>query len=148
MRMRRFPTPTTCLVGLLALALATACGGKATETADAGGGGGGGGGGTSANLVGQVSLTASASSSRMGNLMRSLGFGANAISAISGCTVSVYDLTSAAVIATGTSDSTGKFVVSSGGLTAGKSYKVVADCGLSGKFTAIIGADTKDPNSK
>ena len=58
-----------------------------------------------------------------------------------GCPVTVYDVTGATALATGTTDATGTFIVNSGTLTAGTPYKVVAAC-HSGSYTSIVGADT------
>lgn len=156
---------------LIAIALATACL-LATACNDstpaAGGGGSGGGGGTATaapgattaptaaptaapttNIVGQIFATASSYEEMAGQgRIVKMGYGHVRQVAQSGCTVTVYDITGSTSLATGTSDSTGAFAITSGSLTAGTSYKVVSTCAGSKSFTAIIGADNTPPANK
>ncbi len=68
--------------------------------------------------------------------------------AVSGCTIAALDLLTNVQISTAQSGTDGTFTLK--GLDAGKTYKVIATCGASEKYTNILKADTsaiadKDP---
>ena len=117
--------------------LFTACGG------DSGGSGGSGGGGSSAvdNISGLVSESAS-SSSISGKPIASQKVGTMSVS---GCTVTAYNIDTNAVVATATTDASGKYTIT--GVSAGTTYKVVVECG-SNSFSVVASAENSDPTQK
>ena len=101
------------------------------------------------NVVGQIFGTSNSSGSHAliakGKLATTLSHARD--QGLSGCSVSISSLTDSAVLATGTTDASGTFVVTNGTLQAGASYKAVGTCG-NHKYTAIVGADTTDAATK
>src|SRR5947209_3766713 len=78
----------------------------------------------SANIVGQVSTTAAPSSHHVSAHSR---YSLNRADLAVTCSVTAYDLVGNTALATGTSSSSGKFVLTGGSLAAGTSYKVVSN---------------------
>jgi hypothetical protein len=67
---------------------------------------------------------------------------------VGNCTVTARDLETGQSIASGTSGTDGQFVIQSDLITAGKSYRIVAECAGNKKFAAVASADTQSPAAK
>ncbi len=93
-----------------------------------GDGRGGDGGAAKANIYGVVETT---------------GF-----TPVSGCSVKAYDLDGTTALMAATSDSSGKYTLSSDTLTPGTPYKIIAECGATDKFAAIQFPDLISTSSK
>jgi hypothetical protein len=97
---------------------------------------------TLANIYGAVS-TSNTSNQKMTRKLSTRGFqkaGDVYAMSVAGCTITAEDLTTGAAVATATSDANGKYTLT--GVTDGATYKVIADCGGTGKFSLISTADT------
>ncbi|MGZ3844388.1 MAG: hypothetical protein ACXVCA_20045, partial [Bdellovibrio sp.] len=85
---------------------------------------------TGGSITGQSLNKISASSSFRNKI------GKQAVTGLSGCTVRAYDvLTGSQVGAAATTNADGNYTIDQ--LNAGDAYKVVADCGGSGKFSSV-----------
>ncbi len=62
--------------------------------------------------------------------------------AVNGCALSALDLLSNAELANTTSGTDGTYTLR--GLEAGKTYKVIANCGANEKYTSVVKADTSE----
>lgn len=93
----------------------------------------------SVNLTGVITLSSS-------SLSFGLKSGTKNFSSMSvvGCIVTAYDLIDNSVAGVAASDLEGKYVINSG-LSAAVTYKIVADCGSDGKFSAIGTSDYTNP---
>ncbi len=116
----------------------TACGGGGGS--NGGGSGGGDASGAIDNISGLVSESAGSSTiggQRVNNKVSTMS--------VSGCTATAYDIDTNAVVATATTDASGKYIIE--GVTAGSTYKVVVTCG-SNSFSVVASAENSDPAEK
>ncbi len=125
-------------LGIMASLALTACGGGGGS--NGGGSGGGDAGGAIDNISGLVSESAGSSTiggQRINNKVGTMS--------VSGCTATAYDIDTNAVVATATTDASGKYIIE--GVTAGSTYKVVVTCG-SNSFSVVASAENSDPAEK
>ena len=110
-----------------------------------GGGGGGGGSEPYANISGTLSESAG-SASVFGTPLFEKPLGTQNVGrlAVGDCSVKAYDIDSNALITTTSTDSLGKYSLSGSGIEAGKTYKIIADCG-SNSLSVIAAAENSDP---
>ncbi|MGZ3773981.1 MAG: hypothetical protein ACXVCN_09710 [Bdellovibrio sp.] len=119
-----------------------------------------GGGGSSAtpttttttpNIYGMVTAGSTVSSQsvqgKVSPSFRNKRNSAQTVTGLSGCSVKAYDVMSGSQVgATATTDSNGHYTIDQ--LDAGSAYKVVADCGSTGKFSSVETSDAQAPTSK